>query len=169
MLIEALEIIVPHEENREYFKKVLESGNSDINFFFEEEIYKFGYTDSNRSFLFQDRKDIFEYVFYDLLTEEYLIPIRKIQNKDNLWSSLSILLINYERNDLRNNLNINLYDNKDYVFDIARCSNILEDENTVVYELKIYDDKSIGLATKFDFTRLKELLKLSKLEINELK
>lgn len=169
IVIEALEIIVPHEENKNYYKKVLENGESDSTLYFENGTYKFGYSDSNRSFLLHNKENIFEYVFYDLLTEEYLKLSRKIKNKDDLWTNLSGLLINYERDDLRKKLDFNIYDNKDYVFDLESCSTIFEDENTVVFELKIDNDQSIGLTSRLYFNQLKEMLKSTKLKIKELK
>jgi hypothetical protein len=86
-----IEIIVPHEEQRQFYKRVVDTVNRNPNEIFENGKYKFGYSDSDRNGLTPEIARFLSILFFDLLTETYLPLKRRIINKDLLWSNLSVL------------------------------------------------------------------------------
>jgi hypothetical protein len=168
-LKKAVEIIVPHEDERQFYKSTLDKVKGNPNELFENGKYRFGYSDSVRHSLTLDSKELPKYLFFDLLTEVYLPLKRKIKNKDLLWSNLSVFLVNYDCNHLRRQLDFNIYDNKDIDFTIDNSSAVFADSGYLVYLLKIHQDEALGFLHRDKFDELKNLLRIEDIEIRELR
>src|SRR6187549_316680 len=137
-LKKAIEIIVPHENEKQFYKSILDKVEDNPSDLFENGKYRFGYSDSLRNDLTTNNKEIVKYLFFDLLTETYLQLRRRVINKDFLWSTLSVFLVNYECNHLRRQLDFNIYDNKDVDFTIENASTVFADSDYLVYLLKVH-------------------------------
>ena len=132
---------------------------------FENDKYRFGYMDSERGHLKRNSKNLNNYVFYDLITESYLQLARKIKNQDDLWSRISVLLIHYDCNHLRQQLDFEIYDNKDLEYSIDNANNIFDTNDYVIYTLAIENDSAIGLVSKENFDMIRNILKNTDLNI----
>jgi hypothetical protein len=168
-LKKAIEIIVPHENERQFYKSTVDKVSENPNELFESGKYRFGYPDSDRQNLTPDSKELPKYLFFDLLTEIYLPLKRKIKDKDLLWSNLSVFLINYDCNHLRRQLDFNIYENKDINFTVDNSSNVFADSDYLVYLLKIHQDEALGFLHRNKFDELKSLLTINDIEIRELR
>jgi hypothetical protein len=168
-LKKAIEIIVPHENERQFYKSIVDKVSENPNELFESGRYRFGYPDSDRPNLTPDSKELPKYLFFDLLTEIYLPLKRKIKDKDLLWSNLSVFLVNYDCNHLRRQLDFNIYGNKDTNFTVDNSSKVFADSDYMVYLLKIYQDEALGFLHRDKFDELKSLLTINDIEIRELR
>ena len=168
-LKKAIEIIVPHENERQFYQSTLDKVSENPNELFESGRYRFGYPDSARQNLTPDSKELPKYLFFDLLTEIYLPLKRKIKDKDLLWSNLSVFLVNYDCNHLRRQLDFNIYENNDINFTVDNSSKVFADSDYLVYSLKIHQDEALGFLHRDKFDELKSLLTINDIEIRELR
>jgi hypothetical protein len=168
-LKKAIEIIIPHEHEKQFYKSALDKVSENPNELFESGKYRFGYSDSNRHNLNLNSEELPKYLFFDLVTEVYLPLKRKIKSKDLLWSHLSVFLVNYDCNHLRRQLDFNIYDNKDINFTVDNSSRVFADSEYVVYLLKVHEDEALGFLRRDKFDELKNLLAIKDIEIKELK
>jgi len=164
-LLRALDFIIPHEDERSFKKETIMKLSNDKDSAFENSKYRFGYMDSDRSHLSKKSKSLNSYVFYDLITESYLQLTRKINNQDDLWSKISVLLINYDCNHLRPQLDFNIYDNKDVEYSIQNANELFDTDDYVIYSLAIKDDSAIGLLSKENYNIIREILRNTELTI----
>jgi len=165
----AIDIIVPHESEKQFYKKTLDKVNDNPHELFENGKYKFGYADSARGDLTLNNTELAKYLFFDLLTESYLQLSRRITSKDLLWSTLSVFLINYDCNHLRRQLDFNVYDNKAIDISIDNASSVFADSEHLVYRLRVHRDEAIGFLHKSKFGELVKILTPDGFEIKELK
>ena len=168
-LKKAIEVIVPHENERQFYKCIMDKVSENPDELFESGKYKFGYPDSDRENLTPESKELPKYLFFDLLTEIYLPLKRKVKDKDLLWSSLSVFLVNYDCNHLRRQLDFNIYENKDIDFTVENSSKVFADSDYLVYLLKIHQDEALGFLHRDKFNELKRLLTIDDIEIRELR
>ncbi len=164
-LLKVLDLIIPHQDERDFMKETLLKLTNDKDSAFENGKYRFGYMDSERSHLDKKSKNLDTYVFYDLITESYLQLTRKINNQDDLWSKISVLLINYDCNHLRPQLDFQIYDNNDVEYSIDNANSIFDTDDYVIYSLTIKSDSAIGLISRDSFNLIRELLKDTELMI----
>lgn len=66
-LIDAIRIVVPHQEEQDFFAKTLEETISNNSSAFEGSKYRFGLIDSERNLLKPPSKELPFFVFYDLI------------------------------------------------------------------------------------------------------
>src|SRR5688500_7428154 len=76
-LKKAIEIIVPHENEKQFYKSILDKVDDNFNDLFEDGKYRFGYPDSLRNDLTTNNKEMIKYLFFDLLTETYFTIEKK--------------------------------------------------------------------------------------------
>jgi hypothetical protein len=167
-LKKAVDIIVPHDNEKQFYKTTLDLAAKNPNDLFENGRYRFGYLDSKRDHLTPDNRDIPKYLFFDLLTEIYLQLRRKIINKDSLWSTLSVFLVNNQCNHLRKQLDFNIYDNKEIDFTVDNASRVFADSDYMIYLLTVHEDEALGFLHKDKFDGLKNLLRIKDIELKEL-
>ncbi|OQD44410.1 hypothetical protein BUL40_02320 [Croceivirga radicis] len=164
-LADAIKIVVPHDDEKEFCVKTIKDSISDGGSAFESSKYRFGYMDSERKNLNPSHKQLPFFVFYDLITESYLQLTRKINSQDDLWSRISILLINHNLNQFKSQLDSEIYYNHEIEYHVDNSNMIFNSTEFVIYKMSIENDSAIGLLPVNSYNQLIKLLDKTPIEL----
>lgn len=160
-----IQLLVVHDQQRVHYSKEVERTFTIPTALFENGTYYYAH---NRDGLKPDNPQLIRFVVYDILvSDQYLIPIQDIINKEYLWHWLSVFVGNNNVLNIRHKLTDTIY-NDNYIFDVGRASLIFSETDHLIYLIDFIGEPAIGILKKTDFETVSQLCKKLDIKYYEL-